>query len=410
MGWVTPHAPRPDELDSCVTCGLCLPMCPTFRLTGSEAASPRGRLTAMSAVAAGGAEVDERFEDVMSFCLQCRACEPVCPSVVPFGRAMEGARAEIAIQRPTRARRLRAFLLGRGLGSRAAIRVASFFAALSQRLRLGKLPVRILGRISGLRRIPLLAGSRIGVSRPARGEIVGTAALLAGCVQDPWFGGVNEAAIELLSMAGYDVSVPDGQTCCGALAAHDGAAAAAERLAATNAAAFAGFDVVVATAAGCSAHLAGYAEWDGDSGTAERAVDITVTVARAIADGRLPVLAARGESVAIQDPCHLRHAQRVIDEPRSIVRAAGYEPVEIDDKGLCCGAAGVYVLSQPAASDELGRSKADQVRSGGATLVASANPGCEMQLRSHLGPGYTVRHPIEIYADALRSHGSEAAV
>jgi len=402
MSWVTPHAPRPDELDSCVTCGLCLPMCPTFRLTGSEAASPRGRLAAMSAVAAGTAEVDQRFEDVMSFCLQCRACEPVCPSVVPFGRAMEGTRTEIAVQRPTRARRFRALLLGRGLGSRATIRVASFFAALGQRLRLHRLPMRILGRSSGLRRIPFVAGSRIGVSRPAQGEAIGTAALLAGCVQDPWFGGVNEAAIELLSMAGYDVSVPEAQTCCGALAAHDGAAAAAERLAATNAEAFAGFDVIVATAAGCSAHLAGYAEWDGDSGTAERSVDITVAVARAIADGRLPVLSPRNQPVAIQDPCHLRHAQRVVDEPRRIVRAAGYEPVEIDAKGLCCGAAGLYVLSQPDTSDELGRRKADQVRGAGATLVASANPGCEMQLRSHLGSDYTVRHPIEIYADALR--------
>ena len=258
MGWVTPHAPRSDELDSCVTCGLCLPMCPTFRLTGSEAASPRGRLTAMSAVAAGMAEVDQRFEEVMSFCLQCRACEPVCPSVVPFGRAMEGARAEIAAQRPSGARRIRALILGRGLGSRILVRVASVFAALSQRLRLDKVPIRILERLGGLRRIPLVGRSSIGTARPARGETIGTAALLAGCVQDPWFGAVNDAAIELLSMAGYDVVVPAGQTCCGALAAHDGASAAAERLATGNVAAFAGFDLIVATAAGCSAHLARY--------------------------------------------------------------------------------------------------------------------------------------------------------
>ena len=250
MSWVTSHAPRNAELDSCVTCGLCLPMCPTFRLTGNEAASPRGRLAAMAAVAEGIAAVDERFEEVMEFCLQCRACEPVCPSVVPFGRVMEGSRAEIAAQRPTRVRRLRAYVLGPGLGSRPMVKVATFLAALGQRLRLDKLPMRMLERISGLRRIPLAGGSRIGVVRPARGEKVGTAALLAGCVQDPWFGAVNEAAIELLSMAGYEVSVPAAQTCCGALAAHDGAVAAAERLAVTNVAAFAGFDVVAATRSG----------------------------------------------------------------------------------------------------------------------------------------------------------------
>ena len=123
MSWETSHAPRPDELDACVTCGLCLPKCPTFRLTGSEAASPRGRLTAMSAVAAGVAEVDQRFDEMMSFCLQCRACEPVCPSVVPFGRAMEGARVEIAVQRPSSGRKVSARLLGkRGLGSAATMR------------------------------------------------------------------------------------------------------------------------------------------------------------------------------------------------------------------------------------------------------------------------------------------------
>lgn len=286
------------------------------------------------------------------------------------------------------------------------VKAATFLAALGQRLRLDKLPMRMLGRISGLRRIPLAGSSRIGAVRPAQGERVGTAAVLAGCVQDPWFGAVNEAAIELLSMAGYEVSVPAAQTCCGALAAHDGAAAAAERLAATNVAAFTGFDVVVATAAGCSAHLAGYTEWAGDGAeVAARAADITVVIARAIAGGRLPQLPARNESVAIQDPCHLRHAQRVIEEPRSILRAAGYEPTEIDPKGLCCGAAGLYVLSQPETSDELGRRKAEQVRLAGATIVASANPGCEMQLRTHLGSGYTVRHPIELYADALRAAG-----
>ncbi|MCP3973494.1 MAG: (Fe-S)-binding protein [bacterium] len=403
MGWETDHAPRQDELDGCVTCGLCLPHCPTFRLTGSESASPRGRLAAMAAVAAGTAEVDERFEEVMGLCLQCRACEPVCPSVVPFGRAMEGARAEIAVQLPTRRRKLRAWLLGRVLPSRTAVRVASMLAAFAQRLRLHKLPIRLLSRIGGLRRLPLGGPSRAGESRTAAGERVGTAALLIGCVQDAWFGSVNEAAMELLTAAGYDVSAPSGQSCCGALAAHDGAAAATERLAATNVAAFANYDVVVATAAGCSAHLAGYGEWaSGGEELADRARDITVVVAEAIADGRLPRLPPRAISVAMQDPCHLRHAQNVVGETREIVSAAGYEPVEIDDKGLCCGAAGAYVLSQPKTSDELGLHKANQVRASEATIVASANPGCEMQLRFHLGDRYDVRHPIELYAEACR--------
>lgn len=405
MGWQTDHAPRQEELDACVTCGLCLPKCPTFRLTGSESASPRGRLAAMSAVASGIAVVDERFDEIMSFCLQCRACEPVCPSVVPFGRAMEGARAEIAVQVPSRDRSVRRRLLGRrGLGNRALIRVVSSLAAIAQRLRFDKLPIRVTGRLSGLRKLPLRPRSHLGINRGAAGERVGRVALLTGCVQDPWFGDVNATAVELLSLAGYEVHAPVAQSCCGALAAHDGAVAEAEALASLNAAAFSDYDLVVATAAGCSAHLAGYGEWaDGGDEIASRARDVTVVIAEAIASGRLPRLPERNQEVAIQDPCHLRHAQRVIDEPRAIVAAAGYTPVEIDPDGMCCGAAGIYVLTNPAASDQLGSQKADQVRSTGATLVASANPGCEMQLRTNLGTGYQVKHPIEIYAEARRA-------
>ena len=114
MPWVTDEAPTTAELDSCVSCGLCLPHCPTFRLTGDETASPRGRLAAMSAVAADASAVDHVFAEIMGLCLQCRACEVVCPSLVPFGRAMEGARAEITAQLPSRGRRVRHFLLGRG--------------------------------------------------------------------------------------------------------------------------------------------------------------------------------------------------------------------------------------------------------------------------------------------------------
>ena len=402
MGWVTDHAPRDSELDSCVTCGLCLPHCPTFRVTGSEAASPRGRLAAMAAVASGIADVDERFEEVMGLCLQCRACEPVCPSVVPFGRAMEGARIEIAAQRPSPSRTARDRALGRLVGSRTAIRGATAVAALAQKVGAEGLPFRAAGRLSGLRPLPLTGKSRVGATYPGRGAVAGRVALLAGCVQEPWFGGVNTAAIELLVRAGYDVDLPAAQTCCGALAAHDGAAEAAERLAETNVGAFAGYDLVVATAAGCSAHLAGYGEWsEGGEELAARARDITVVVAESIASGRLPALPANGTQVSIQDPCHLRHAQRVIDEPRAIVRAAGYEPVEIDEYGFCCGAAGFYVMAQPEMSDELGRRKADQVRAAGLRTVVSANPGCEMQLRSNLDSDFEVLHPVELYAQAL---------
>jgi glycolate oxidase iron-sulfur subunit len=253
--------------------------------------------------------------------------------------------------------------------------------------RLEKRPAPTLGHLGGS-----------GVS--------GTVGLLAGCIQDEWFRPVNHAAIQLLEMAGFRVEVPPGQTCCGALAAHDGKAPEARSLAARNVPVFGGYDQVVVTSAGCSAHVREYRHWADDGGPiGERAVDVTVAVARAIEAGLLPRLGAGSGPIAIQDPCHLRHAQRVTAEPRLVLDAAGYEVVEIDPSGMCCGAAGLYTVLQPGASQELGNRKADQIRSTGVSRVASANPGCEMQLRSALGAGYEIAHPIEWYARAVRAVG-----
>jgi glycolate oxidase iron-sulfur subunit len=209
-------------------------------------------------------------------------------------------------------------------------------------------------------------------------------------------------------MAGYRVEAPIGQTCCGAIAAHGGRADLARDLASTNAGVFAGYELVAATAAGCSAHLAGYGHW-GFEDVGARAVDITVVVSRAIAGGLLPTLPPVMGSIAIQDPCHLRHAQRVIVEPRHILEAAGFVVVETDPVGMCCGAAGLYAVAHPDASARLGEMKADQVRVTGQHRVASANPGCEMQLRAHLGDGYELAHPIEWYLRALEGLVSPAS-
>lgn len=395
MGWVTEHHPTTGELDACVQCGLCLPVCPTFRLTGRETASPRGRLHAMSAVHDGVIEVDEAFASIIDFCLGCRACEPVCPGLVPYGRALEGTRAEIDAQLPGRERRNR-WTLGTALGSRALMRFGGVAASVAQTLGLTRLaPSKFKRLTSGMRDLGSRGSSMIG-HVGGSGE-AGTVGLLAGCIQDEWFRPVNRAAVELLEMAGYTVAVPERQTCCGALAAHDGKADAAEAYQHANVDAFGGFDMVVATAAGCSAHLADYT-WPGHE---PETVDVTVAVARAIEDGRLPRLDADRGQIAIQDPCHLRHAQRVVAEPRAVLAAAGYDVVETDPVGLCCGAAGMYTVLQPEASKQLGNQKADQVRSTGVEKVASANPGCEMQLRSHLEAQYEIRHPIEWYRDAL---------
>lgn len=390
MGWTTPWAPTPAELAACVECGLCLPHCPTFRLTGDEAASPRGRLKAMSAVARGDIALDAAVADVFEFCLQCRGCEAACPSLVPFGRAMEGARAEVTAALP-RSRTSRA-IATRWVVNRRSIGLVTRMASLGQRLGAGRwLPGRAGRSLRGLRRVPWRRRSVVG-STVGEGSL-GTVGMLAGCVMDPWFAGVHQAVRAVLVAAGYRVVSPEGQTCCGALAAHEGRAADAAAMVERNAAAFAGVDLLVVDAAGCSAHLA-------HAPVGVPVEDALVTVARLIGEGRLPTIPG-STPVAIQDACHHRHAQRIVDAPRAILRAAGHDPVEIDPDGLCCGAAGLWSLGHPAESAELGRRKAAQVTATGATRVASSNPGCEMQLRAHLPRGVEVAHPIEIYAEAV---------
>ncbi|MGA7097514.1 MAG: (Fe-S)-binding protein [Acidimicrobiia bacterium] len=410
MGWVTAEHPTTEELNACVQCGLCLPVCPTFRLTGRETASPRGRLHAMKAVHEGVLTVDEAFEGIIDFCLGCRACEPVCPGMVPYGRALEGTRAEIAAQIPSLSHRIRAFALGDVLGSPTVLRMGTAVLGLAQRLRLTRLaPGRFRRVVGGLRELK----GRPSETRGHKGGSgrSGTVGLLAGCIQDQWFRPVNRAAIELLEMAGYQVEAPESQTCCGALAAHDGKAKEAHRLAKVNVEAFAGYDMVVVTSAGCSAHTREYEHWaDRGEDLGGRALDVTVAVARAIDQGLLPTLHTDLGPIAIQDPCHLRHAQRITREPRAILEAAGYSVTEIDPVGMCCGAAGMYTTLQPEASQQLGNQKADQVRSTGVMKVASANPGCEMQLRAALGPKYRIGHPIEWYLQAIEQEGSVVSV
>ncbi len=405
MAWVTDFAPTTSELDTCIDCGLCLPVCPTFRVTGDESASPRGRIAAMRAVDRGLIGVDDRFAEVMDLCLQCRACEVACPSLVQFGRMMEGARAEVTAQLPDWKAFATRTVFGRAIASRSAVVLLSWMVGVAQRAHVtGVLPGAV-GKVTALRRVPLPVPTTAGHEWLPDGEPVGTVAFLAGCVMDQWYSDVHVAVIQVLRTAGYRVVAPPNQTCCGALAAHEGAAYDAAKMAARNVDAFAGYDLVVVDSAGCSAHMKGYGHWAaGGADLAERVVDANEFIAALIDEGSLPKVSEGKVPIAIQDPCHLRHAQRIVDEPRSILRAAGYAPVEIDPAGMCCGAAGAYQLSHPEMSDELGVRKAVQVEAAGLPRVASANPGCEMQLKTFLADGIDVVHPIEVYWDSVARH------
>lgn len=402
MGWITDFAPTTPELDACIDCGLCLPVCPTFRVTGDESASPRGRIAAMRAVDRGVVAVDSRFAEVMALCLQCRACEVACPSLVQFGRLMEGARAEVTAQLPDWKAIATRTVFGLAVSSRSIVGLLSWIVGVTQRTQMLSALPGVARKTTALRRIPLPVPTTAGRAWLPDGEPVGTVAFLAGCVMDQWYSDVHVAVIQVLRTAGYRVVAPPDQTCCGALAAHEGAAYNAAKMAARNVEAFAGYDLVVVDSAGCSAFMKGYDQWaKGGADLASRVVDANEFIATLITDGSLPEASGERLPIAIQDPCHLRHAQRIIEEPRSILRAAGYEPIDIDPAGMCCGAAGAYQLSHPEMSDQLGHKKATQVEATGLNLVASANPGCEMQLRIFLDEGVDVAHPVEFYWEAI---------
>jgi glycolate oxidase iron-sulfur subunit len=389
--WALDDAPSDADLSSCVACGLCLPHCPTYRLTGEESASPRGRITAMRSVAEGTAVVDDTFAGFMDLCLVCRACEDVCPSHVPFGRMMERARVQVEPLRSRRARFLRWLGLDVTLPHPALVRIATFFHPVARPFLPRRMRALAPRHTSPFARLPRVTEPPGGV------DVRGTVALLSGCVQDRWFHQVNVATIRVLARNGWRVTVPRAQRCCGALAAHNGRLASARKLARRNASAFADADHVIVNASGCSAHMTTYGELV--EGTALPVHDLMEFLAdyglvevptNPLADGR----------VAYHDACHALRAQGIKQQPRDVLRQIpGVEIVEIANGDRCCGAAGLYNVLEPEMSGALMREKAGAVRDTGVRVVAGANPGCTMQIAAglrELGSDIEVVHPVEL--------------
>jgi glycolate oxidase iron-sulfur subunit len=396
--WTGDDPPADVDLDACVACGLCLPHCPTYRLTGEETASPRGRIAAMHAVADGIAEVDDTFASFMDRCLVCRACEDVCPSHVPFGRMMEHARTELEPRRSPGGRLVRWLGLDVVLPRPALIRFVAALQPIARPFMPRRVRALIPRRASPFRRLP-------GTTEPPAGvEVRGTVALLSGCVQDRWFHDVNLATIRVLARTGWRVVVPRSQRCCGALQAHNGRLDTARRLARRNARAFAGIDHVIANAAGCGAHMQTYGEL---SDGAELPVRDVIAFLHDEGLGAAEVGSAGVERVAYHDACHALRAQGIHAQPRTLLgRISDLQVVEIPRGDRCCGAAGLYNVTEPDLAERLQGDKAEAVRSTGARVIASANPGCTMQIRAGLaalGVDARVVHPVELLDAAIEA-------
>ncbi len=418
--------PDDDGINRCVQCGLCLPHCPTYVETLRETSSPRGRIHLMKAVARGQLDVlDPGFTGQMRQCLDCRACEAVCPSGVPYGHLVEAARAQVARAEPrTPARRAGDAALDGLFGDLGRVRAAVGMLRRWQRVggpRLARMTgaLALLGLAGAAELVPPLpvrffvpkgqhfAASSQGAARPV-------VALFAGCVMSTVFAPTDAATARVLAAWGWPVVVPAAQGCCGAIASHAGQPDRARALARRNIAAFAasGADLVVNNAAGCGSALKDYGHLlAGDPAWAERARDFSARVrdasellATALDDSpRLSPLPLR---VTFQDPCHLAHAQRITRQPRDLLRAIpGLDLVEMEESDLCCGSAGVYNLTQPAMALRLQRRKVGRALATGADLVVTANPGCLMQLRAGLraaGGTMGILHIVDVIDASLR--------
>jgi len=379
----------PERLSTCVSCGLCLPHCPTFRVTGEEKYSPRGRIDAMRAVESGTLPVDEDFVDFMETCIQCRGCEPACPSGVQFGSLMEATRTSLVEQR-----RITPWWQRAGfavLRFHRLVLAGSSLLAVGQRLRL--VPHRL-----GIPRLPI---RRV---RPLA-STGHDAWMFTGCVMDAWQRETHQHTAELIAVTGSTYAIPgSGGSCCGALHVHAGLHDTAVDLAERTMASMPGDAAILVNSAGCGAAMKDYGRLIGTDEAhafSARVRDINEWLADRLDD--LPEFTGPRRTVIVQDPCHLRHVQRAHEPVRALLGRVA-DVVELDDDGLCCGAGGAYSTLQPELAGDVRDRKVAAIRHAtersGATVVASANPGCSM----HLGAVLTdveVRHPVDIVAEAL---------
>ncbi len=412
-------------LDDCVHCGFCLPHCPTYQSWGEEMDSPRGRIDLMKGLRDGNVSLTSDVVAYFDRCLGCMACVTACPSGVKYGTLIERTRARVEAS------------YSRGWGDRAFRSLVFSLFPHPARLKAMLLPLWLYV-VSGLQRLLRMSGllrllpprlqqleamlpevrwahltATLPAHTPAQGERRATVGLVAGCVQRVFFPSVNDATVRVLSAEGCDVQVPSGQGCCGALSLHTGRASEGLAMARSLIERFeqSAVDTIVVNAAGCGSTLKEYGHLlAGDLAWAERARAFSAKV-RDVNE----FLAALGPRavrhpvqvrVAYHDACHLAHAQGIRAQPRKLLRTIpGVELVEIPDGDTCCGSAGTYNLMEPASAAEIGMRKVANVLSTHCTLLASANPGCTLQIQKLLrdqGVELKAAHPIEILDASLR--------
>jgi glycolate oxidase iron-sulfur subunit len=376
-----------EHVDVCVHCGFCLPTCPTYALWSEEMDSPRGRIHLMESRLDGTIELNRTVVEHFDRCLGCMACVTACPSGVRYDVLIESTRATVEQEygRPAGDRLLRTVLFA----------VLPHPRRLRPALALAPLGRAMPGRLGAMARLAPRRRSRQRPPHetPAAGARRGRVALLAGCVQRVAFGDVNAATARTLAAEGWEVVVPR-QGCCGALSAHAGRAREAERLIERLRRDLTGLDAIAVNSSGCGSHLKEHGL---------PALDVAELLQER-PRGTLHPLPLR---VAYQDSCHLRHAQRLPGVWRPLLaRIPALQVVEPAEQDLCCGSAGIYNIVQPDAARDLGDRKAAHVLATDPDVLASANPGCLVQLDQALrraGRPLPALHPVELLDASQRS-------
>ncbi|MGD1905875.1 MAG: (Fe-S)-binding protein [Leptolyngbyaceae cyanobacterium] len=427
-GFDPQHPPAQPLIDACVHCGFCLTTCPSYRVIGKESDSPRGRIYLMDAINKGEATLSPTSVEHFDSCLGCLACTTACPSGVQYDQLIASVRPQV--QR-NHSRSLPERLL-RGLIFSLfpypdRIRLLLAPLGLYQVLRLSKL---VQG--SGLlkRFSPNLAAMESLLPKvtpqsfqdnlpevvPAQGKRRYRVGMILGCVQRVFFSGVNEATARVLSANGCEVVIPRSQGCCSALPAHQGESHQAQALARQMIDSFAdkNVDYVIINAAGCGHTLKEYGHiLQDDPEYRDRAQqfsaqvrDVQEFLAEIGLTAPLQPLTDEPLTVVYQDACHLIHGQKISLQPRQLLKKIPQvqlrEPI---DAALCCGSAGVYNMLQPEVAEELGQMKVKNLLNTGATLIASSNPGCSLQIQKHLqeqGKSAPLMHPITLLDKSIR--------